>query len=129
MSDTNVKDDDSIVKFDDEITAKEAEEKAKNLENEIDKILQSADGLIKVLEKIAPEINSEKVLNPEAFLKIIKPLTVSVENSLPMLMECQDNLEYIKDDNAFVLRQKIAHIEDDLLPPILDYIRTHEKKK
>lgn len=129
MSDTNVKDDDSIVKFDDEIAAKEAEEKAKNLENEIDKILQSADGLIKVLEKIAPEINSEKVLNPEAFLKIIKPLTVSVENSLPMLMECQDNLEYIKDDNAFVLRQKIAHIEDDLLPPILDYIRTHEKKK
>jgi hypothetical protein len=129
MSYTNVKDDDSIVKFDDEIAAKEAEEKAKNLENEIDKILQSADGLIKVLEKIAPEINSEKVLNPEAFLKIIKPLTVSVENSLPMLMECQDNLEYIKDDNAFVLRQKIAHIEDDLLPPILDYIRTHEKKK
>lgn len=129
MSDTNVKDDDSIVKFDDEIAAKEAEEKAKNLENEIDKILQSADGLIKVLEKIAPEINSEKVLNPEAFLKIIKPLTVSVENSLPMLMECQDNLEYIKDDNAFVLRQKIAHIEDDLLPPILDYIRTYEKKK
>lgn len=129
MSNTNVKDEESIVKFDDEIAAKEAQEKAKNLENEVDKILQSADGLIKVLEKIAPEINSEKVLNPEAFLKIIKPLTVSVENTLPMLMECQDNLEYIKDDNAFVLRQKIAHIEDDLLPPILDYIRTHEKKK
>ena len=38
-----------------------------------------------------------------------------------MLMECQDNLEYLKDDNSFVLRQKIAHIEDDLLPPIIEY--------
>ena len=89
----------------------------------------SADALIKVLEKIAPEVNSDKVVNPEAFLKIIKPLCVSVENTLPMLMECQDNLEYLKDDNAYVLRQKVAHIEDDLLPPLLAYIREHDKKK
>ena len=53
----------------------------------------------------------------------------SVENTLPMLMECQDNLEYLKDDNAYVLRQKVAHIEDDLLPPLLAYIRDHDKKK
>lgn len=46
-----------------------------------------------------------------------------------MLMECQDNLEYLKDDNAYVLRQKVAHIEDDLLPPLLAYIRDHDKKK
>lgn len=93
------------------------------------KIVGSADALIKVLEKIAPEVNSDKVVNPEAFLKIIKPLCVSVENTLPMLMECQDNLEYLKDDNAYVLRQKVAHIEDDLLPPLLAYIREHDKKK
>ena len=84
--------------------------------------------LIEILEKIAPQINSDKVVNPEAFLKIIKPLCISVENTLPMLMECQDNLEYLKDDNSFVLRQKIAHIEDDLLPPIIEYIRAHDKK-
>ena len=98
-------------------------------DDEIKKIVGSADALIKVLEKIAPEVNSDKVVNPEAFLKIIKPLCVSVENTLPMLMECQDNLEYLKDDNAYVLRQKVAHIEDDLLPPLLVYIRDHDKKK
>ena len=84
--------------------------------------------VLAILEKIAPQINSDKVVNPEAFLKIIKPLCISVENTLPMLMECQDNLEYLKDDNSFVLRQKIAHIEDDLLPPIIEYIRAHDKK-
>lgn len=99
------------------------------IDDEIKKIVGSADALIKVLEKIAPEVNSDKVVNPEAFLKIIKPLCVSVENTLPMLMECQDNLEYLKDDNAYVLRQKVAHIEDDLLPPLLAYIRDHDKKK
>ena len=99
------------------------------IDDEIKKIVGSADALIKVLEKIAPEVNSDKVVNPEAFLKIIKPLCVSVENTLPMLMECQDNLEYLKDDNAYVLRQKVAHIEDDLLPPLLAYIREHDKKK
>ena len=115
-----------FVKFDDEQTEKKDEN---TIDDEIKKIVGSADALIKVLEKIAPEVNSDKVVNPEAFLKIIKPLCVSVENTLPMLMECQDNLEYLKDDNAYVLRQKVAHIEDDLLPPLLAYIRDHDKKK
>lgn len=120
------KDDEAIVKFDDELNENKKEN---SIDDEIKKIVGSADALIRVLEKIAPEINSDKVINPEAFLKIIKPLCVSVENTLPMLMECQDNLEYIKDDNSYVLRQKIAHIEDDLLPPLLSYIREHEKQK
>ena len=42
-------------------------------------------------------------------------------------MEFEDNLLYLKDDNAYVLRQKISHIEDDLFPPILAYIKEHEK--
>ena len=95
--------------------------------DEIKKVLDSAQKLIDLLEKIAPDINSDKVVNPKAFLKIIKPLCVSVENSLPILMEFEDNLLYLKDDNAYVLRQKISHIEDDLLPPILAYIKEHEK--
>lgn len=125
MSDNQLNNKDDFVKFDDEV----ADEKKKSgIEDEITKIFKSADSLIEILEKIAPQINSDKVVNPEAFLKIIKPLCISVENTLPMLMECQDNLEYLKDDNSFVLRQKIAHIEDDLLPPIIEYIRAHDKK-
>ena len=114
----------SIVKFDDDVKTEENSQ----IDNEISKIMKSADDLIRVLEKISPEINSDKVVNPDVFMKIIKPLCVSVENLLPILMECQDNLEYLKDENAFVIRQKVAHIEDDLLPPILDYIKLHEKK-
>ena len=116
--------DEAIVKFDDEQQEKKDNE---NIDDEIKKVLDSAQKLIDLLEKIAPDINSDKVVNPKAFLKIIKPLCVSVENSLPILMEFEDNLLYLKDDNAYVLRQKIRHIEDDLLPPILAYIKEHEK--
>ena len=116
--------DEAIVKFDDEQQEKKDNE---NIDDEIKKVLGSAQKLIDLLEKIAPDINSDKVVNPKAFLKIIKPLCVSVENSLPILMEFEDNLLYLKDDNAYVLRQKISHIEDDLLPPILAYIKEHEK--
>ena len=116
--------DEAIVKFDDEQQEKKDNE---NIDDEIKKVLDSAQKLIDLLEKIAPDINSDKVVNPKAFLKIIKPLCVSVENSLPILMEFEDNLLYLKDDNAYVLRQKISHIEDDLLPPILAYIKEHEK--
>lgn len=116
--------DEAIVKFDDEQQEKKDNE---NIDDEIKKVLDSAQKLIDLLEKIAPDINSDKVVNPKAFLKIIKPLCVSVENSLPILMEFEDNLLYLKDDNAYVLRQKISHIEDDLLPPIFAYIKEHEK--
>ncbi|MGN1280300.1 MAG: hypothetical protein ACI4UM_00130 [Succinivibrio sp.] len=123
MSTTELKDEAEFVKFDDEVE----KEQEGSIDDEIKKIMQSADALISVLEKIAPEVNSDKVINPEAFLKIIKPLCVNVENTLPMLMECQDNLEYLKDENSFVLKQKIDHIESDLLPPLLAYIKEHEK--
>lgn len=117
--------DEAVVKFDDE----QQEEQKPSIDNEIQAVLKSADSLIAVLEKLSPEVNSDKVVNPEAFLKIIKPLCVNVENTLPVMMEFEDNLQYLKDDNAYVLRQKIAHIEDDLLPPLLDYIREHKKAK
>lgn len=117
--------DEAVVKFDDE----QKEEQKPSIDNEIQAVLKSADSLIAVLEKLSPEVNSDKVVNPEAFLKIIKPLCVNVENTLPVMMEFEDNLQYLKDDNAYVLRQKIAHIEDDLLPPLLDYIREHKKAK
>ncbi|MGN0894735.1 MAG: hypothetical protein ACI4ND_07040 [Succinivibrio sp.] len=123
MSETELKDKAEFVKFDDEVK----KEQEGSIDDEITKIMQTADSLIKLLEKIAPEVNSDKVLNPQAFLKIIKPLCINVENTLPLLMECQDNLEYLKDENSFVLKQKIDHIESDLLPPLLAYIKEHEK--
>lgn len=123
MSETELKDKAEFVKFDDEVK----KEQEGSIDDEITKIMQTADSLIKLLEKIAPEVNSDKVLNPQAFLKIIKPLCINVENTLPLLMECQDNLEYLKDENSFVLKQKIDHIETDLLPPLLAYIKEHEK--
>ncbi len=127
MSNSELKDTEEFVRFDDEV--EKDDEKKSSIDDEIDKIFKSADSLISVLEKIAPELNSDKVVNEEAFLKIIKPLSISVENSLPMLIEFQDNLEYLKDDKAFLLKQKISHIEDDLLPPLLSYIREHDKKQ
>lgn len=122
MSETELRDKAEFVKFDDEVK----KEQEGSIDDEITKIMQTADSLIKLLEKIAPEVNSDKVLNPQAFLKIIKPLCINVENTLPLLMECQDNLEYLKDENSFVLKQKIDHIESDLLPPLLAYIKEHE---
>lgn len=118
--------DEAIIKFDDDESL--AKNKKDPVEDEVKTLLKGVDDLIKVIEKIAPEINSDKVVNPEAFLKVLKPLSVSVENSLPMLWDKVDALEYLHDDNAYVLRQKIARIEDELLPPILDYIFAHEKK-
>ena len=110
--------DEAIIKFDDDESL--AKNKKDPVEDEVKTLLKGVDDLIKVIEKIAPEINSDKVVNPEAFLKVLKPLSVSVENSLPMLWDKVDALEYLHDDNAYVLRQKIARIEDELLPPILD---------
>ena len=60
--------DEAIVKFDDEQQEKKDNE---NIDDEIKKVLDSAQKLIDLLEKIAPDINSDKVVNPKAFLKII----------------------------------------------------------
>lgn len=126
MTDNTKLKDQSMIMFDDDESLKK--EKQDPVKDEVQALLKGVDDLISVIEKIAPEINSDKVVNPEAFLKVIKPLSVSVENSLPMLWDKVDALEYLHDDNAYVLRQKIARIEDELLPPILDYIFAHEKK-
>ena len=56
---------DDFVKFDDEVSD---DKKKSGIEDEISKIFKSADSLIEILEKISPQINSDKVVNPEAFL-------------------------------------------------------------
>ena len=61
-------------------------------------------------------------------MKVRKILILSAICCIALcLTSCSDAIEI--DDNAYVLRQKVAHIEDDLLPPLLAYIRDHDKKK
>ncbi len=105
----------------------EKKEEPNKIDGEVTSIIKAADNLINVLEKIAPSINDGKVVNEEAFMKVIKPLCVNVENTLPQLLECVDNLEYLQDERSYVIRQKIAKLEDELLPPIISYIRMREK--
>lgn len=105
----------------------EKKEEPNKIDEEVTSIIKAADNLINVLEKIAPSINEGKVVNEEAFMKVIKPLCVNVENTLPQLLECVDNLEYLQDERSYVIRQKIAKLEDELLPPIISYIRMREK--
>ena len=114
-----------VVRFADE-DDKEKDQKQDQVGAEIRDFLMNADRLITVLDKIVPGIQSDAVVNKEAFVKIVKPLAIAIENLLPRLREYQDNLEYLKDENADVLRQKIVHIEDDLLPEILLYLKNNE---
>ena len=72
------KEDEAFVKFDEEQTENKDEN---TIDDEIKKIVGSADALIKVLEKIAPEVNSDKVVNPEAFLKIIKQVNMNYRHN------------------------------------------------
>lgn len=105
----------------------EKKEELNKIDEEVILIIKAADDLIGLLEKIAPSINDGKVVNEEAFMKVIKPLCINVENILPQLLECVDNLEYLQDERSYVIRQKIAKLEDELLPPIIEYIRAREK--
>lgn len=98
------------------------------IEDEISQIFKAADDLIKVLEKLAPKTNSKDVVNPEAFMKIIRPLSINVENLLPNLNDFEDNLRYMNDDRADELKRKIMHLEDDLLPQVLSYIDKYDKE-
>ncbi len=98
------------------------------IEDEISQIFKAADELINVLEKLSPKTKSKEVVNPEAFMKIIRPLAVNVENLLPNLNDFEDNLRYINDERADELKRKIMHLEDDLLPDVLQYIDSYDRE-
>jgi hypothetical protein len=105
----------------------ESPEHEDNISKEAENILKATDQLLNVLEKLAPQVNSDKVENVEAFVKIIRPLSINIENTLPQLFDFVDNLEYIGDDKAAVLRSKINKIEE-LLPQIIDYLAKYDKE-
>ncbi|MDO5352218.1 MAG: hypothetical protein Q4E81_05255 [Succinatimonas sp.] len=98
-----------------------------NVSKETQNILKATDQLLSVMEKLSPKTNKDKIANEEAFIKIIKPLRVDVENTLPELFDFVDNLSYIGDENADVLRSKINKIEE-YLPQFIDYIEQYDKE-
>lgn len=98
-----------------------------NVSKETQNILKATDQLLSVMEKLSPKTNKDKIANEEAFIKIIKPLRVDVENTLPELFDFVDNLSYIGDENADVLRSKINMIEE-YLPQFIDYIEQYDKE-
>ena len=98
-----------------------------NVSKETQNILKATDQLLSVMEKLSPKTNKDKIANEEAFIKSIKPLRVDVENTLPELFDFVDNLSYIGDENADVLRSKINKIEE-YLPQFIDYIEQYDKE-
>ena len=49
--------------------------KEDNITKEAEQVLKAADQLLKVLEKLAPQTNSGKIANAEAFVKIVRHFT------------------------------------------------------
>ncbi len=60
----------------------------------------------------------------EKTLKVVKEMCISIENSLPLLRDFLDNLSYMQDENTDKVRSMLVHIEDDLLPRALEFIRS-----
>lgn len=98
-----------------------------NISKEAQNILKATDQLLSVLEKLSPKTNRDKIANEEAFIKIIRPLRVNVENTLPELFDFADSLSYVGDENADILKAKINKIEE-YLPQFIEYIEQYDKE-
>lgn len=98
-----------------------------NISKEAQNILKATDQLLSVLEKLSPKTNRDKIANEEAFIKIIRPLRVNVENTLPELFDFADSLSYVGDENADILKDKINKIEE-YLPQFIEYIEQYDKE-
>ena len=59
----------------------------------------------------------------EVLLKILKQLTVTVENSLPDLRDYVDTLEFQEDSRADELLKIINRLEDELLVKAIEFIK------
>ena len=59
----------------------------------------------------------------EVLLKILKQLTVTVENSLPDLRDYVDTLEFQEDSRADDLLKIINKLEDELLVKAIEFIK------
>ncbi|MCR5537250.1 MAG: hypothetical protein K6F05_07570 [Succinivibrio sp.] len=104
------------------------EEELSGVDLEIAAYFKVTDKLIDTLEQVIPMMQGGRPKEPQALLKLLKPLCMTVENTLPQLWDLCDNLSYLKDDQADRLRQKVRHLEEDLLLPMLDFIRRHDEQ-
>lgn len=99
------------------------------IDDEIERIMKAAGAVVLSLEHMRDLIaKKETVQDPEALIKVIRPMCMNVENSLPALHDFVDNLEAVGDDDkASEVRRIINKIEDELLPGVLDFLNTNHQ--
>ncbi len=97
------------------------------IDDEIERIMKAAGAVVLSLEHMRDLIaKKETVQDPEALIKVIRPMCMNVENSLPALHDFMDNLEAVgENDKASEVRRIINKIEDNLLPEVLDFLSAH----
>ena len=99
------------------------------IDDEIERIMKAAGAVVLSLEHMRDLIaKKETVQDPEALIKVIRPMCMNVENSLPALHDFVDNLEAVGDDDkASEVRRIINKIEDELLPGVLAFLNTNHQ--
>lgn len=99
------------------------------IDDEIERIMKAAGAVVLSLEHMRDLIaKKETVQDPEALIKVIRPMCMNVENSLPALHDFMDNLEAVGDDDkASEVCRIINKIEDELLPGVLDFLNTNHQ--
>ena len=85
-------------------------------------IINSAKSLCDSLEKLTTQLSGPQEPS-EVLLKILKQLTVTVENSLPDLRDYVDTLEFQEDSRADDLLKIINKLEDELLVKAIEFIK------
>ena len=85
-------------------------------------IINSAKSLCDSLEKLTTQLSGPQEPS-EVLLKILKQLTVTVENSLPDLRDYVDTLEFQEDSRADDLLKIINRLEDELLVKSMEFIK------
>lgn len=101
-------------------------ENMNELDLEIAAYRKTINTMITNLEKLVPIIQSNKIDAPATFIKIITPMRINIENMLPQLHDLVDNLEYMQVKDYQEVKAQINHIEEDLLPPIINYIDNYK---
>ena len=99
------------------------------IDDEIAQTMKATGAVVVALEHMRDLISKdEKVQDPESLMKIIRPMSMNIENSLPSLHDFIDNLETVGEaDKAAEVRRQMERIEDELLPVVLMYIEKHSK--
>lgn len=85
-------------------------------------IIESTKSLCESLEKLTTQLSGPQEPS-EVLLKILKQLTVTVENSLPDLRDYVDTLEFQEDSRADELLKIINRLEDELLVKAIEFIK------